>query len=86
MKFFRIWIGHRLPGGFWGGLSFYPRRFRYPQSRPAAPAVPRRNSHWILRLILVWAVVAIVIAYWQWALIGMSVGIGLVLLTRRPKK
>jgi len=72
----RFWLGHRLPGGFWAGVSTYGRRPHYA-ARSAARAT---GGIGCLGWIALAVVVGLAFAYWYitlpvLALTALAVGI-----------
>lgn len=72
----RFWIGHRLPGGFWAGMSTYGRR-PHRAVRSAARTTGGMGCFGWLALIVV---IALVFQYWYislpvLALTALAVGI-----------
>src|SRR5579862_7696716 len=56
----RFYLGHRLPGGFWGGISTYARRPHHA-ARQAAHAT---GGVGCVGFVLLAVVIALCIAYW----------------------
>ena len=56
----RFYLGHRLPGGFWGGVSTYARR-PHRRARQAAHATGRIGC---VGFVVLLAVLALSIAHW----------------------
>jgi hypothetical protein len=72
----RFWIGHRLPGGFWAGVSTYGRRPHYVARRAARTTGSVGCFGWLALII----VVALAFEYWYitlpvLALTAIAVGI-----------
>ena len=56
----RFYLGHRLPGGFWGGVSTYARR----PHRAARQAAHATGGIGCVGFVVLLAVLALSIAYW----------------------
>ena len=72
----RFWLGHRLPGGFWAGVSTYGRRPHYAARSAARTTGGIGCLGWIALAV----VIGLAFAYWYitlpvLALTALAVGI-----------